>query len=97
MSKERHSLTEDQIESIAQQSAGYSGADMKHLCSEAALEPIRSLDLSNIENMQASEVPAVSVSDFQKALLKVRASVSPNDLVQYLRWNETYGSGISSV
>ncbi|KAH1022559.1 fidgetin-like protein 1 [Dendroctonus ponderosae] len=97
MGSERHSLTDDQIEAIAQQSAGYSGADIKHLCSEAALEPIRSLDLSNIENIQASQVPSVSVTDFQKALSKVRASVCPNDLVQYLRWNETYGSGISFV
>lgn len=37
-------------------SLGYSGADMKNLCSEAALGPIRSLPFQEIENISEDEV-----------------------------------------
>ncbi|XP_066246828.1 fidgetin-like protein 1 isoform X2 [Euwallacea similis] len=94
ISSEKHSLIEEQFNEIANLTEGYSGADIKNLCSEAALEPIRSIDFRNIENIQASEVRSVKMTDFKKALKRVRPSVAQSDLVQYLKWDETYGSGV---
>lgn len=56
MSNERNNLTEEDINEIADLSDGYSGADMKNLCSEASLGPIRSIDFTMIQNIQADEV-----------------------------------------
>jgi SpoVK/Ycf46/Vps4 family AAA+-type ATPase len=73
--------------------AGYSGADMKSLCQEAALGPIRSLGFIDIANISPDEVRPVSVDDFKSALKRVRASVSPDVLDSYVAWDKMYGSG----
>ncbi|XP_076250694.1 fidgetin-like protein 1 [Rhynchophorus ferrugineus] len=93
MLNEKHIITEDQFVKIAQISDGYSGADIKNLCSEASLEPIRSLNFNDIQTIQASNVRSLTVDDFQKSLTRVRPSVSPNDLLQYIQWDQIYGSG----
>lgn len=56
MGNERNNLSEQEIIEIADLSHGYSGADMKTLCSEASLGPIRSIDFNMIQNIQADEV-----------------------------------------
>lgn len=56
MKSEKHLLTEENVMEIATMSDNYSGADMKTLCSEASLGPIRSLDLRLIEKIEATEV-----------------------------------------
>lgn len=38
------------------------------------------------------QVPSVGMSDFLAAFKHVKASVSPNDLKQYISWNQQYGS-----
>jgi fidgetin-like protein 1 len=69
---------------------GYSGADLRALCTEAAYGPIRSF--SDIATLESSQVRAIGVRDFEDSLKHVRPSVSPADLVQYVKWNDTYGS-----
>lgn len=56
MSDEKHSLTNENVNEVANLTDGYSGADMKNLCSEASMGPIRSLDITMIQNIQATEV-----------------------------------------
>lgn len=53
---ENHSLTDNDLEKIASESDGYSGADMKSLCQEASLGPIRSMSFDMINNIQADDV-----------------------------------------
>lgn len=56
MSTERHSLNEEDIDNVANLAEGFSGADMRSLCGEAALGPIRTLPMSQITNIQSDEV-----------------------------------------
>ncbi|XP_072379254.1 fidgetin-like protein 1 isoform X2 [Diabrotica undecimpunctata] len=91
---ENHQLTFENFEKIAALSDGYSGADIKTLCSEASLGPIRSIDMTMIEHIQANEVRSLLMEDFEKSLNRVKSSVSPDDLEQYITWNKTYGSGL---
>jgi len=56
---ENHDLKEDDLQLVASKSAGYSGADLRVVCQDAALEPIRSLHLS----VQFADCEDVSVPD----------------------------------
>ncbi|XP_023013343.2 fidgetin-like protein 1 [Leptinotarsa decemlineata] len=93
ISNENHRLLEEDFQTIATLSEGYSGADIRNLCSEASLGPIRSIDMKLIEEIQAAEVRPLLKEDFDKALMRVKSSVSPKDLEQYTTWDKTYGSG----
>lgn len=93
MITERNSLNHDDFIEIAKLSDGYSGADIRNLCSEACLGPIRSIDMTKMQSIQVEEVRPVTMCDFKKAFSRVRSSVAPKDLEQYTVWDSTYGSG----
>jgi len=61
---ENHVLSNDDLEKIASLSNGYSGADMKSLCQEASLGPIRSMSFDMINNIEADQVN-LSESNFE--------------------------------
>ncbi|XP_076231082.1 fidgetin-like protein 1 [Calliopsis andreniformis] len=88
-----HNLTEEDVDNIAEQSKGYSGADMSNLCKEASMGPIRSISFSQLENIRKEDVRHVTVGDFKDALINVRPSVSESSLSAYVEWDATYGSG----
>ncbi|XP_050345053.1 fidgetin-like protein 1 [Nymphalis io] len=90
---EQHELSASDVADAARLTDGYSGADMKSLCSEAAMGPIRSVPLSQIVSIHRDQVRPVTVQDFKIALQRVRPSVSQDDLGQYVKWNNTYGHG----
>ena len=93
MLSENHCLSEEAVQEIAVLTDGYSGADMKCVCQEASLGPIRSLGFADIQNIQPHQVRPVDIADFKSALTRVRASVAPGDLDNYLAWDKMYGSG----
>lgn len=90
---ERHSLDINDIERIGEMTEGYSGADIKNLCNEASMGPIRSIPFDCMINIDRNDVRPLNADDFVQALKRVRTSVAPNDLIQYIKWDETYGSG----
>ncbi|KAJ0399638.1 hypothetical protein ATCC90586_007011 [Pythium insidiosum] len=69
---------------------GYSGADVRALCTEAAMGPIRSCP--DIRTMDADAVRPISLEDFNAALRGVRSSVAAKDLEFYREWNAEFGS-----
>jgi len=85
-----HSLTDEDIAWICERTDGYSGSDMDGLCREAAIGPIRAI--SDILNISTSDVRPIRQSDFEDAIMQVRASVSAQDLDGYMEWNKQYGS-----
>ncbi|KAJ3416155.1 hypothetical protein HDV05_002800 [Chytridiales sp. JEL 0842] len=91
LKKQKHSLSEEQVEDVVRQTEGYSGSDMDGLIREAALGPIR--DIRDIRNISADDVRPVTYEDFVEALTQVRASVSDKDLDLYLRFDgeDTHG------
>ncbi|KAM4689340.1 fidgetin-like protein 1 [Discoglossus pictus] len=93
MSKENCSLTDNEVEAIVSQAEGFSGADMTQLCREAALGPIRSIQVMDISTITAEEVRSIAYIDFQNAFQTVRPSVSQKDLELYENWNKTFGCG----
>lgn len=93
---------------IVELTKGYSGADMRMLCAEASMVPIRSI--SDIKAISAATLRPTNLNDFKESLkkvnipntlvvkltitlyLKVKATVSNKDLGMYLEWNNNYGS-----
>lgn len=90
---EKHELDQEDFMEIAKQSEGFSGADIRTLCSEASLGPIRSIDMNLIEHISSAEVRPLQKCDFENAFCRVRASVSIKDLDMLVSWDQTYGSG----
>ncbi|XP_052868181.1 fidgetin-like protein 1 [Anopheles cruzii] len=95
LQQERNSLTSDDIEQVSELTDGFSGADMKVLCHEASMGPIRSIPLEELGDIAKDQVRPISHDDFRLALTKVKATVSQNDLKQYTAWDQTYGAGAS--
>ncbi|KAF7219816.1 fidgetin-like protein 1 [Nothobranchius furzeri] len=93
MAQEKNRLGEQELESVVTATEGFSGADMTQLCREAALGPIRSIQLCDIATITADQVRPILFSDFQEALKTVRPSVSAKDLELYEEWNKTFGCG----
>jgi SpoVK/Ycf46/Vps4 family AAA+-type ATPase len=56
MEKVSSALSEADIETIVERTEGYSGADMKILCQEASLGPVRSVDPEDIATIDEKEV-----------------------------------------
>ncbi|KAG7279796.1 hypothetical protein CRUP_013706 [Coryphaenoides rupestris] len=93
MARERNQLAAEELEDVVVAAEGFSGADMMQLCREAALGPIRSIQLGDIATINADHVRPILYRDFQDALKTVRPSVSPRDLELYEEWNRTFGCG----
>jgi len=86
-----HTLTEDDVLKMAADTQGFSGADLKSLSADAAMGPIRQLGLKALETA-ADEVPPISFNHFRQSLRGMHPSVSPEDITQYLDFDNTFGS-----
>eukprot|EP00475_Leptophrys_vorax_P030350 TRINITY_DN45391_c0_g1_i1.p1 TRINITY_DN45391_c0_g1~~TRINITY_DN45391_c0_g1_i1.p1 ORF type:complete len:156 (-),score=9.72 TRINITY_DN45391_c0_g1_i1:52-519(-) len=87
-------LSESDVESIAEESQGYSGSDMRHLIREAAMMPVReAVSLGLIEKMGKDDLRPVCLQDFRSALKQVKPSVAKAELKSYEEWTDKFGSG----
>lgn len=87
----RWSLSAADYDTLARRTADFSGSDMKALCREASLMPLRELG-SRVSNISASEVRACSVEDFEQALQIVRPSSNKRQIQELETWNREFGS-----
>lgn len=92
MKKNRNCLSDDDLAEIAEAADGFSGADMKSLCSEASFVGMRELSESQIIEVEAQQIRPIDVNDFRKSLQRVKPTVSQSDLQQYIEWNNQFGS-----
>ncbi|KAL3808516.1 hypothetical protein ACHAXA_008337 [Cyclostephanos tholiformis] len=91
LKKNDHTLTDAQLAQLAKDSEGFSGADLKILCTEAAMGPLRKFGAKAVE-MNSKDVPPISYKNFRQALRQVNPSVAQSDLASHIEWNNTYGS-----
>jgi spastin len=93
LSKElgKHSLGKKQMETIADQTEGYSCSDISAIAQEAAFGPLRDIgSVSDIEKCSPDDVRGISKKDFEDALANTKAS-SSNDLMERYRvWESRY-------
>lgn len=91
LEKNDHTVTKEQLAQLAKDSEGFSGADLKILCTEAAMGPLRKFGAKAMD-IDSKDVPPISYKHFRQALKQVNPSVAAADLVSHIEWNNTYGS-----
>lgn len=84
-------LTDTDRDAIVALTEGYSGSDLKALCAEAAMGPVRELG-TRIRDVSSADVRPVSVNDFVAATRTIRASVNKAMLAAYEKWDKEFGS-----
>ena len=63
------SLSKGDIQELVLATRGYSGADLKSLCAEAAMYPIR--HCTDILNIRLEDIRALGMDDFKEAMIQV--------------------------
>ena len=87
-----HSLTSDDLSGLAKKTEGFSGADLKSLCNDASMGPIRQLG-PNAMTVKKEDIPPISYEHFKCSLKNTRPSVAKSDLLDYLEFDKEFGSG----
>ncbi|KAL8272677.1 hypothetical protein Esti_003381 [Eimeria stiedai] len=87
------------LEHLARRTDGFSCADLRSLCREAAMQPVRRLlrEAPSEALLQGALKPddikqPVTADDFEVALETTRPSVSSEAALRYVKWNDSYGS-----
>ena len=79
------------MDEIVEETRRYSGADLRALCQEAAILPLRKMS-GDIRNIMADSIRPLNKEDFLDSLKQVKPTVSIDDLDKLKEWNETFGS-----
>ncbi|XP_001600109.2 spastin isoform X1 [Nasonia vitripennis] len=91
LAKHNDPLTEEELNQMSMLTEGYSGSDLTGLAKDAALGPIRELNVEQVKDMSLSAVRNITQQDFIDSLKKIRKSVSPGSLAAYEKWSLEYG------
>lgn len=84
-------LSDAELQMIAKRTMNYSGSDMKALCREASLMPLRELG-AQVSRISVQHVRPCTMRDFEKALDIVRPSSNIAQIRELEDWNEEFGS-----
>ncbi|KAH3744558.1 ATPase, AAA family [Pelomyxa schiedti] len=91
-------LKDVDLDRLARDLEGYSGADITNICRDAARNPMRKLfkacpreELVKLPTEEADSHP-VTMVDFAEALAKIKPSVSKTDIEKHERWLTDFGS-----
>lgn len=88
LNKVKNKISTEEIQDIAKSTEGFSFADLKALCQEAAMEPIRCIDYKVLETLKSEEAPPIIAKHFEIAKKKVAASVSQKLMLEFDNWNK---------
>ena len=83
-------ISDEEFMKIAKMCNNYSNSDLKELCREAAYEPLRELNSSSLKKV--SELRSITFDDFNKAIRKVRGTLTEGILKQLEKWNQDFGA-----
>lgn len=87
-----HTLTEEDLDSLVRHTHGYSGADLKQLCREAAMGPLREMSAGQLSAVAVTDLRPIQWRDFKQALKRLKPSVGPAEVERYVEWNRLFGS-----
>ena len=91
-----HSLSDEDFTMLSSATHGYSGADLKALCNDASMGPIRDLGAMAMEVAEV-DVPPISYAHFTQSLTSVKPSVAEEDLDDYIQFNDMHGTTLGAT
>ncbi|XP_050068608.1 spastin isoform X1 [Anopheles maculipalpis] len=91
LQKQGSPLSDSELAQLALLTEGYSGSDLTALARDAALEPIRELNVEEVKNMDPTKLRSIRESDFHNSLKRIRRSVAPQSLAAYEKWLQDFG------
>lgn len=91
LEKQGSPLSDADMKRLAILTEGYSGSDLTALAKDAALEPIRELNVEEVKNMDPTKLRSIRETDFHNSLKRIRRSVAPNSLAAYEKWLQDFG------
>ena len=83
-------ISDDEFLKIAEMCNNYSNSDLKELCREAAYEPLRELNVKSLAKVE--ELRPIVFEDFNKAIRKVRGTLTKKILKELEDWNKEFGA-----
>ncbi|XP_049530263.1 spastin isoform X2 [Anopheles darlingi] len=91
LQKQGSPLGDGDLRRLALLTEGYSGSDLTALARDAALEPIRELNVEEVKNMDPTKLRSIREDDFHNSLKRIRRSVAPHSLAAYEKWLQDFG------
>ena len=91
MVKQNNPLSRRHFEHLAAKTEGYSGSDLTALAKDAALGPIREMEIEQVKRCNPNKMRSINISDFEESLRRIRKSVANNTLEAYEKWNQEFG------
>eukprot|EP01156_Anaeramoeba_ignava_P022103 Anaeramoba_ignava/c20209_g1_i1.p1 GENE.c20209_g1_i1~~c20209_g1_i1.p1 ORF type:complete len:414 (-),score=135.71 c20209_g1_i1:30-1271(-) len=88
MKDQSNNLSKQNFSRLAKITEGFSSSDITALCKEAAMEPIRNVDISNIS---VQDIRKITIKDFENALKIVRPSCSKALITELEKWSSEFG------
>lgn len=85
-------MTDNDVNEIATMTNEFSGADIKWLCQDAAMEPLRSIPDDKMMEVEVKDIRPLEVNDFVTSLKRIRPSVASKDLTAMVEWDRLYGT-----
>ncbi|XP_053945834.1 spastin isoform X1 [Anastrepha ludens] len=91
LEKQGSPLGTEALRRLAKLTDGYSGSDLTALAKDAALEPIRELNMEQVKCLDISAMRPITEKDFHNSLKRIRRSVASQSLNSYEKWSQEYG------
>uniref|UniRef100_A0A034W3J6 Spastin n=1 Tax=Bactrocera dorsalis TaxID=27457 RepID=A0A034W3J6_BACDO len=91
LEKQGSPLSTEALRRLAKLTDGYSGSDLTALAKDAALEPIRELNMEQVKCLDISAMRSITENDFHNSLKRIRRSVASQSLNSYEKWSQEYG------
>eukprot|EP00088_Acartia_fossae_P048398 TRINITY_DN5280_c0_g1_i6.p1 TRINITY_DN5280_c0_g1~~TRINITY_DN5280_c0_g1_i6.p1 ORF type:complete len:514 (-),score=92.66 TRINITY_DN5280_c0_g1_i6:324-1865(-) len=91
LKKNGSNLSANELDKLGKLTNGYSCSDITNLAKDAAMAPLREMSQDQILNMKAENMRKLKLDDFLKSSERVRRSLNPSSLAQYVKWNQEYG------
>lgn len=86
LAKHTENLTEAQKEKVVAATEGYSCSDIRSLCQEASMGPVREMDNRQLVSVSLEKIAPITFAHFTAALRVVAPSVSLEKLKQYAKF-----------
>jgi spastin len=79
-------LSSNDLDRVVKTTEGYSFSDLKSLCGEAAMGPLRDYRPDQLAHVDAQKIRPIQLRDLLDALKRVTASTSPETMHQLRSW-----------